>query len=95
MLLTNSRALAGGIEENKSNGVLTPDHSFWVKTHPYLSRSFPPAKARGLVKSMSCFLSVTYQIMSGVLLNNPIFEHNFTLHFFTIPNLTTLITNNR
>ena len=51
MLLTNPRALAGGIEEVQPNGVLTPDHSFWVKTHRCMSRSFPPAKARGLVKS--------------------------------------------
>ncbi len=59
MLLTNPRALAGGFEATKPNGVLTPDHSFWVKTHLCLSRSFPPAKARGLVKGISCFLSVT------------------------------------
>ncbi len=59
MHLTNPRALAGGIEEIKPNGVLTPDHSFWVKTHLCLSRSFPPAKARGLVKCISCFLNIT------------------------------------
>ncbi len=51
MLFTNPRALAGGIEETKPKGVLTPDHSFWVKTHLCMFRSLPPAKARGLVKS--------------------------------------------
>ncbi len=51
MLLNNPRALAGGIEETQPNGVLTPEHLFWVKTHLCLSRSFPPAKARGLFKS--------------------------------------------
>ena len=56
--MTNPRALAGGIEETNPNGVLTPEHSFWVKTHLCLFRSFPPAKARGLVKSQICFLSV-------------------------------------
>ena len=43
--MTNPRALAGGIEETNLNGVLTPEHSFWVKTHLCLFRSFPPAKA--------------------------------------------------
>ena len=51
MLLNNPRALAGGIEKTQTNGVLTPEHSFWVKTHLCLSCSFPPAKARGLFKS--------------------------------------------
>ena len=61
MPLTNPRALAGGIEETKANGVLTPDHSFWVKTHLYLFRSFPPAKAtafalQALLSSLTCWL---------------------------------------
>ncbi len=55
MLFTNPRALAGGIKEIQPNRVLTPDHSFWVKTHLCLSRSFSPAKARGLVKSELVF----------------------------------------
>ncbi len=47
MHLTNPRALAGGIEETKPTGVLTPDHSFWVKTHLCCPVHFPRLKRGG------------------------------------------------
>ncbi len=58
MLLTNPRALAGGNERNKHRWVLTQNEWSGVKTPLDLVASIPPAKARGLVKSISCFLSV-------------------------------------
>jgi hypothetical protein len=55
--LINPRALAGGSQQPKPEGVLTPSHTFRVKTRLLLVRFFPPAKARGLIKSIGCFLS--------------------------------------
>ncbi len=59
MRLTNPRALAGGKERDKHRWVLTQNGWSGVKTPLGLVSSIPPAKARGLVKRISFFLSVT------------------------------------